>query len=187
MDIVYHSLELHELGMTPLDPFLDVQTVTQTRACKILGEILMAIEWLHDHRIIHRDIRWDNIAVPPDAPALLGDFGLAVIDDGTLRGYDGEILCAPARVVRHPGRRYIPSPADDCVAWVLLINSLLTPTRWAGMRWEETMFKGTMERERIKGLWKSLEESSVWGPGVAAANDRQYDAMLRMLDLVVLL
>lgn len=55
----------------------------------------MAIKWLHDHRIVHRDIRWDNIVVPPDAPVQLSDYGVAVIGNGTLREYDGEILCVP--------------------------------------------------------------------------------------------
>lgn len=118
---------------------------------------------------------------------MLIDFGAAVIDDGSLRDYEGGIVCAPSRVIGDPDRRYKPSPEDDCAAWVLLINALLTPTRWAGMRSEEIMFKGTAERDRIQGLWKTLESSAVWGPGVAAAKDMQYDAMLEMLHLVVLL
>lgn len=185
--LVYHSFDLDEFAITPLGQSLDLHTLTQTKARKILREILDALKWLHEHQIIHRDVRWDNIVVPLGGDAVLIDFGAAVLDDGSLRDYEGGIVCAPTRVIGDPDHRYQPSPADDCAAWVLLINALLTPTRWAGIRSEEIMFKGTMERERIQGLWKTLEASSVWGPGVAAAKNMRYDLMLGMLDLVVLL
>lgn len=185
--LVYHSLDMNEFGITPLGQSIDLHTLNQSKARKILREILVALKWLHEHRIIHRDIRWDNIVVPLGGEAVLIDFGAAVLDDGSLRDYEGGIVCAPTRVIGDPDRRYRPSPADDCAAWVLLINALLTPTRWAGMRSEEIMFKGTAERERIQGLWKTLESSAVWGPGVAAAKNADYEAMLDMLHLVVLL
>lgn len=185
--LVYHSLDLNEFAITPLGQSIDLHTLTQPKARKILREILTALQWLHEHHIIHRDIRWDNIVAPLGGDAVLIDFGAAVVDDGSLRDYEGGIVCAPTRVIGDPERRYKPSPADDCAAWVLLINALLTPTRWAGMRSEEIMFKGTAERDRIQGLWRTLESSAVWGPGVAAAKDLQYEAMLEMLHLVVLL
>lgn len=185
--LVYHSLDLEEFAMTPLGHSLDLQTLTQTKARKILREMLESLKWLHGNRIIHRDVRWDNIVVPFGGQAVLIDFGAAVIDNGSMCDYNGGIVCAPTRVIGDPDRRYRPSPADDCAAWVLLINSLLSPTRWAGMRSEEIMFKGTMERERIQGLWTTLAGSTVWGPGVTAANNMDYDEMLKMLELVVLL
>lgn len=185
--LVYHSLDFEEFAMQPLGQSLDLQTLSQARARKILREILGSLKWLHDRQIIHRDVRWDNIVVPLGGGAVLIDFGAAVIDDGSTRDYSGGIVCAPVRVIGDPDHRYKPSPADDCAAWVLLINALLTPTRWAGMRSEQIMFKGTMERERIQGLWKTLEASRVWGPGVIAAKNMRHHEMLDMLDLVVLL
>lgn len=186
-ELVYYSLDYNEFAMTPRGYSLDLHTLKQTEARSILREILSAIQWLHGKRIIHRDIRWDNIVVPAAGHAVLIDFGAAVLDDGSLRDYEGGIVCAPTRVIGDPDRCYQPSPADDCAAWVLLINALLTPMRWAGMRSEEIMFKGTRERERIQGLWRTLETSGVWGPGVAAAKAREYEVMLGMLELVVLL
>lgn len=145
------------------------------------------MKWLHDHRIIYREVCWDNILFRLGAYAVLIAFGAAVIDDGSLRDFKGGIVCPPTRVICDPDLLYKPSPADDCAAWVLLINALLTPTCWAGMHSEEIMFKGTIERDRIQGLWKTLDGSRVWGLGVASAKNMQYGVMLELLELVVLL
>lgn len=184
--LIYYSLDMNEFGVTPRGSPVNLHLIQQLRARKVLDDILVALEWLHNHGIIHRDVRWDNIVIDDSGKGILIDFGAAVVDDGRMREYAGGIVCAPSRVIGDFDRHYKPSAADDCVAWVLLLNALLSPMRWAGMRSEQITVKGSREQFRMQTLWKTLEASREWGPGLKAAKEKNYKDMRQMLDLVVL-
>lgn len=184
--LMFHSLDMHEFGITPLGQPCNIFTIKQPLACTVLRDILTALKWLHSERIIHRDVRWDNIVVSGGRGILI-DFGAAIVHDGRMHDFEGGIVCAPSRVIGQFSRQYLPSPVDDCLAWVLLLNALLAPTRWAGLRSEDVMKEGSDSERRMRELWHRLEASSVWGPGVAAAMVRGYAEMERMLDVLVLL
>lgn len=184
--LIYHSNDMHEFGITPLGQPCNIFAMKQPLACTILRDILTALEWLHNKNIIHRDVRWDNIVVV-GARGVLIDFGAAIIHDGRLHDFEGGIVCAPSRVIGQFDRPYLPSPVDDCLAWVLLLNALLAPTRWAGLRSDEIMTEGSDSEKQMRELWRGLEASRVWGPGVIAAKQTRYDEMAQMLDVLVLL
>lgn len=184
--LIYHSTDMHEFGIMPLGQPCNIFTMKQPVATTILRDILTALEWLHIKKIIHRDVRWDNIVLHGSRGVLI-DFGAAIIHDGRLHDFEGGIVCAPSRVIGQFDRQYLPSPVDDCLAWVLLLNALLSPTRWAGLRSDEIMTEGSDSEKRMRELWRGLETSRVWGPGVAAAKARLYTDMALMLDVLVLL
>jgi eukaryotic-like serine/threonine-protein kinase len=46
-------------------------------------DIARALAYVHAQGVIHRDVKPSNILLPPDGRALLGDFGIARIADGT--------------------------------------------------------------------------------------------------------
>ena len=50
---------------------------TKDRAKAYLCEILLALQELHNHEIIYRDLKPDNIVMDADGHALLTDFGLS--------------------------------------------------------------------------------------------------------------
>ena len=55
-------------------------------------DLLLAVEHLHDHGLIHMDIKPENIFIGRDGRAKLGDFGL-VIDlakDDTAHAVEGD-------------------------------------------------------------------------------------------------
>ncbi len=62
-----------------LDEYVDLVTgpVPQSRAVKIIIQVLDAIAYMHSKDIIHRDIKPSNIMIKPDDTIKLIDFGIA--------------------------------------------------------------------------------------------------------------
>jgi len=48
---------------------------------KFLGQLISAIKYLHSNKLIHRDIKMENIVLDNDNNIKLIDFGLCVPDN----------------------------------------------------------------------------------------------------------
>ncbi|CAG9320119.1 unnamed protein product [Blepharisma stoltei] len=79
-------------------------------------EILLALEELHRHGIIFRDLKPDNIVVDEDGHALLTDFGLSkegVYDGDTAKSFCGSLAYLAPEMIRRQGH-------GKTVDWYLL-------------------------------------------------------------------
>lgn len=50
-------------------------TLSETTVC--CAEIVHAIEYLHEHRTVYRDLKLENVLIASDKHIVLADFGLA--------------------------------------------------------------------------------------------------------------
>ena len=58
------------------------KAVTEPEARYFLRQIILGVEHLHDHKIIHRDLKLGNLFLNEDMEVKIGDFGLATIYEG---------------------------------------------------------------------------------------------------------
>lgn len=59
-------------------------------ARQYIGEVLLAVEFLHSNRVVHRDIKPDNMLITAQGHIKIGDFGLSHILDEEDGGPDAE-------------------------------------------------------------------------------------------------
>merc|ERR1712166_187595 len=71
-----------------------------------IGEVVLALEYLHAHEIIHRDLKPENILMGPDGHLKLTDFGLSRMNVTSEYGNDGDLGRAESLV----GTREYVSP-----------------------------------------------------------------------------
>ena len=73
----YYLVMPYVEGGTLRDYLLQRTSLTLDEAGSFLEQIAEALQYAHDHGVVHRDVKPSNILLRPDGHAYLGDFGLA--------------------------------------------------------------------------------------------------------------
>ena len=78
-DGIYYMVQEFAPGRTLKDMITDEGPIPETRAIKILDQILKALVYAHAHDVIHRDIKPSNLMIDTDDRVKVMDFGIARI------------------------------------------------------------------------------------------------------------
>merc|ERR1719351_241953 len=102
------------------------KAITEPETRYFMRQILLGVDYLHDNKIIHRDLKLGNIFLNDDMEIKLGDFGLATKVD-----YDGErkrTLCGTPNyiapeVLTKKGHSYeVDIWSIGCIMYTLLVG-----------------------------------------------------------------
>jgi eukaryotic-like serine/threonine-protein kinase len=70
-------------------------TVSLDRTVRLAAELGRGLDALHEHGILHRDVKPSNVLLADDGTAALSDFGLARASDSTRITHDGQLVGTP--------------------------------------------------------------------------------------------
>lgn len=92
-----HFIAMEYLEGQTLRQRLDAEGfLPQDEAIRIIGEVLDGLSYAHEHGIIHRDIKPDNIQLLPDKRVKITDFGIARLTFEPSLTMDGQIFGTPS-------------------------------------------------------------------------------------------
>jgi serine/threonine protein kinase len=104
--------------MVPQTPFLLPTVVSCTK------QLASALQYAHDHRLIHRDVKPENTLMRADGTILLSDFGLAsILDQSNSSGFTHS--GTPAYMAPEQGMGH-PCPASDQYSLAVMVYEWLT-------------------------------------------------------------
>lgn len=186
--ILFHDNSFAEFGILPRGQPIHPSNPKMDWATVVVN-VLDALKWLHGIQIIHRDVRLDNIVWDNDHAVLI-DLGTAVDmsqNAGSAVSFVGGYVCCPPGIIGQLDNSYMPKPADDCLAVVLLVNTVLFPARWEHFRSAELEKPGSHETKILAQFWENVAVSSVWEGFFKAACEADYGALKKMVEFFVYL
>ena len=100
---IYHIAEQAEADMvffvmdwiegSSLQELLDTVPPNRLQSCRLMERLASGLDAIHEHGVIHRDLKPGNIVVDPTGQPVIVDFGLAMT--GETRSADGNLAGTP--------------------------------------------------------------------------------------------
>ena len=114
-------------GGTVWDRFTD-QGLTMPTACAVVLATCAGLEYAHAKRVLHRDVKPDNLMFDAEGGLKVTDFGIATVFGGedTLATADGMIVGTPAYMAPEQAEGRSVGPAADVYAAATMLYELVS-------------------------------------------------------------
>jgi len=105
--------------------------VDPKRAARLIAETADALQYAHDHGVIHRDVKPSNILIDDEGRPHVTDFGLAKRDTGETMTSDGRVMGTPAYMSPEQarGESHHVDARSDIYSLGVILYELLTGER----------------------------------------------------------
>ena len=123
----YFVMEYLE-GMTLLSLLAQRGALPPDETCAIVSPIADALDYAHQHGIIHRDVKPSNIMILPDGQPKIMDFGVAHLES-TIITTDGESLGSPPYMSPEQVLGQEPTAQADIFSLGVVTYEILTERR----------------------------------------------------------
>lgn len=135
-----HVLDVYEVGESEHGLFLSMRLVTgQTlldllrdgeldaeRSLRLLDQVTGALDFAHEAKLVHRDVKPQNVLIGEGDHAFLADFGLTRGSTDTTVASTGPMLGSVAYVAPEIVRGEEPTPASDRYSFAATVFHCLT-------------------------------------------------------------
>ncbi|NUM36549.1 MAG: tetratricopeptide repeat protein [Candidatus Brocadiae bacterium] len=124
-DEMVHYLVTPLMENSNVSELLKKGKLEMPQAIKIATQIAQALDYMHENKFIHRDVKPSNILLDREKDAVLADFGIACDVDRTQTMAAGTIeYCAPEQMENSPGKK--PNPQWDIYGLGITLYEMLT-------------------------------------------------------------
>jgi Protein kinase domain len=122
---VIYLIMPHIAGTTLFDRMSRFK-VTEAEAARWIGQVSSALEFAHSQGVIHRDVKPSNILIDEAGNALLTDFGLARLIEGSNTLTGSMMMGTPAYVSPEQGRGRSLDPRSDQYSLGVILYQMAT-------------------------------------------------------------
>jgi serine/threonine-protein kinase len=126
--------------------------VTTPAACALVMASCAALQHAHDRRVLHLDVKPDNLMFDAEGLLKVTDFGISSVIGGgrTLGTVDGTVLGTPAYMAPEQARGQELSPATDTyAAGVMLYEMLSGQLPWTGAETAADLLRQRLDEDPI--------------------------------------
>jgi serine/threonine-protein kinase len=126
--------------------------VTTPAACAYVMACCSALQHAHDRRVLHLDVKPDNLMFDAEGVLKVTDFGISSVIGGgrTLGTVDGTVMGTPAYMAPEQARGGELTPATDLYASSVMLYELLTgQLPWTGADTAAELLHQRLEQEPI--------------------------------------
>jgi serine/threonine-protein kinase len=163
----------HVRGLSLAERIASEGALSLRETLKLVSDLAGALDVLHAHGLVHRDVKPGNVLIAESGSAALTDFGLARQASDTVLTKTGAVVgtldyLAPEVIQAAPA-----TPSSDIYALGCLTYECLVGTPpFGGRRYVETLVAHVRDAPPDpKGLRDDLPENLCWGLLTALAKD----------------
>jgi hypothetical protein len=113
-------------GSTTFQDMVERETPNQRRILSVGVKIASALQYAHEHNIVHRDVKPSNIMMDEFGEPLLADFGVAELVDWPSCTVSGALTGTPMYMSPEQARAERVGPASDIYSLAVVLYEALT-------------------------------------------------------------